>query len=62
MKITDKNGFDIEVDDLERAIVQADNFRQLGHADEQFKDGDEIRQAYWQDIYENLLRLKPSAK
>ncbi len=56
MKIIDLNGFQIVVDDLEKAIEQAGNFKDMHHVPphENYK----YRQHYWRDIYEKLLKLK----
>lgn len=56
MKITDLNGFEIIVTDLEKAIEQADNFKDLQH--DPPVPYDKERQKYWNDIYEKLLDLK----
>lgn len=56
MKITDLNGLDIKVTDLEKAIDQADYFKDAHHIPP--VDSDKQRQEYWTDIYNKLLMLK----
>jgi hypothetical protein len=46
------------VTDLELAIMQADDYRHYKHADPSFRLLDEGLQAYWEDVYQKLLRLK----
>lgn len=58
MKITDLEGNTMEVTDLEKAIRQAELFKDLQYTDNQFKKLDETLQRYWTDIYEKLLKLK----
>lgn len=55
MKIIDLEGKEITVSDLELAIMQADDYR---HTDPSSKKLDEGLQAYWDDVYQKLLRLK----
>ncbi|MBN9285545.1 MULTISPECIES: 3-isopropylmalate dehydratase [unclassified Flavobacterium] len=56
MKITDLNGLEIKVTDLEKAIDQADYFKDAHHIPP--VDSDKQRQEYWTDIYNKLLMLK----
>lgn len=56
MKITDLKGLQIEVTDLDKAIEQAENFKELHHVPP--AESDKERQAYWRDIYQKLLQLK----
>jgi len=58
MKIIDLDGKEIEVTDLELAIMQADDYRHYQHSDPKFKAFDECQKAYWEDVYQKLLRLK----
>ena len=57
-KITDLNGFELEIDNLQLAIMQADDYRHYRHFDAQFQTTDERLQAYWEDIYKKLSQLK----
>lgn len=59
MKITDINGFDIEIDDLQLAIMQADDYRHMKHFDPALQAADAKRQTYWEDIYQKLIQLQP---
>ena len=54
MKITDLNGEEITVTDLNKAIAQADSFRGLRHQDPAHENRDKYLHAYWHDVYEKL--------
>lgn len=56
MKITDLNGLEITVTDLDKAIEQAELFKDMHHVPP--VPSDKERQAYWNDIYKKLLELK----
>lgn len=56
MKIIDLNGLTIVVDDLEKAIQQAGNFKDWHHVPP--CEADLYRQHYWRDIYDKLIQLK----
>ncbi|MDX9883099.1 MAG: 3-isopropylmalate dehydratase [Prolixibacteraceae bacterium] len=57
MKITDRNGQEIEVTDLAAAIAQARCFRGFHHVPPN-PVTDKKRQAYWADIHCKLIRLQ----
>jgi hypothetical protein len=57
MKIKDLNGFEIEVENLQLAIAQADDYRRWVHIDTNFRYSDEKLKAYWEDIYQKLISL-----
>jgi len=57
IQIEDKNGENLEVANLDQAIKQADYFRNFSHTDKLFEEFDRKRQAYWQDIYEKLMKI-----
>jgi len=57
IQIEDKNGENIEVLNLAEAIKQADYFRNFSHTDKLFEEFDRKRQAYWQDMYEKLMKI-----
>ncbi len=56
MKITDLNGLEITVTDLNKAIEQVENFKDMHHIPP--VPADKERQNYWKDIYHKLLVLK----
>lgn len=56
MKITDLKGCQLKVTDLDKAIEQAEYFKDCHHVPP--VESDKERQAYWRDIYEKLLQLK----
>jgi hypothetical protein len=58
MKIVDKNGKIIAIENLDLAILQADDYRHYRHADPSFKALDEELQTYWEDVYQKLLQLR----
>ncbi|HVW95762.1 MAG TPA: hypothetical protein VHA56_07325 [Mucilaginibacter sp.] len=57
-KITDLNGFELEIDNLRLAIMQADDYRHYRHFDPNFQAKDEKSQTYWEDIYQKLIQLQ----
>ncbi|WP_089056841.1 hypothetical protein [Flavobacterium plurextorum] len=57
IQIEDKNGENVEVNNLNQAIKQADYFRNFSHTDKLFEKFDKKRQAYWQDMYEKLIKI-----
>jgi len=54
--ITDLNGQRKEVTDLDKAIEQAEYFKDAHHVPP--VESDKERQIYWRDIYQKLLQLK----
>jgi len=58
MKIIDLNGNEIVVDNLQLAIMQADDYRHMQHIDPAHQAGDSQLQAYWTDVYNKLLQLQ----
>lgn len=56
MKIVDLNGCEIKVTDMDKAISQAENFKDMHHFPPVPSDKD--KQEYWNDIYKKLLELK----
>ena len=57
MKITDLNGQEITVTDLNAAIAQAADFKDCRH-DSPEPVADSRQQAYWTDIYKKLIHLQ----
>ncbi|KIA82522.1 hypothetical protein OA85_16130 [Flavobacterium sp. AED] len=57
MQVADKYGKNITVTNLPEALQQADYFRDFAHTDKAFKRFDQERQAYWQDLYEKLVKI-----
>lgn len=57
IQVEDKDGKNITVTNLPEAVQQADYFRQLSHTGKAFKRFDQERQAYWQDLYEKLVKI-----
>lgn len=57
IQIEDENGENVEVNNLNQAIKQADYFRNFSHTDKLFEKFDQKRQAYWQDMYEKLMKI-----
>ncbi|MFA6084797.1 hypothetical protein [Mucilaginibacter sp.] len=58
MTITDQNGKIITIENLELAILQADDYRHYRHVDPSFKSLDEGLQVYWEDVYQKLMELR----
>ena len=61
MKITDTEGKIITVENLQLALLQADDYRHYRHIDPRFSDFDDRQQAYWEDIYQKLLAISLKA-
>ena len=59
MKITDLNGFDLEIENLQLAILKADEYRHYAHFNPEHRLADEKLQAYWEDVYQKLIQLQP---
>ncbi len=57
MKITDLNGFNLEIDNLQLAIMQADDYRHYEHINPINPEEDAKRKAYWEDVYQKLIQL-----
>ncbi|RVT98438.1 hypothetical protein EOD41_16745 [Mucilaginibacter limnophilus] len=58
MKIIDINGLYLEIENLQLAIMQADDYRHYEHIDPLHRQADEKLKAYWEDIYQKLLQLQ----
>lgn len=58
MKIIDLDGKVIEIENLDLAIMQADDYRHWRHTDPSFAELDKKMQAYWNDVYQKLLKLR----
>jgi len=57
MKITDIDGREVEVTNLDLLIMQADDYRHYRHSDPAFTEADKRLQAYWENIYQQLVLL-----
>lgn len=58
MKITDMNGHEIEVTNLDQAIEMAGQFRFFHHKNREYTETDRRLKTYWTDVYEKLMQLK----
>jgi len=58
MKITDLNGYPIEVTNLDEAIRIAKEYKGYRHKDKSFSEFDKRQCAYWTDMHEKLSALK----
>jgi len=58
MTIIDLNGFELEIEDLALAIMQADDYRHFEHINPDLAELTMKRKAYWEDIYQKLLKLQ----
>ncbi|HVX00155.1 MAG TPA: hypothetical protein VHA52_06960 [Candidatus Babeliaceae bacterium] len=58
MTIKDINGNTITIEDLDLAIMQADDYRHYRHTSIQYAGVDERQRRYWEDVYQKLLQLK----
>lgn len=57
MKIKDLEGKIITVENLQLALLQADDYRHYRHTDPGYAEFDIKQQAYWEDIFQKLLAL-----
>jgi hypothetical protein len=58
LKITDTEGREIEITDLDLALMQADDFRHYRHLNPEMAAADTRLQAYWENLYQQLLKIK----
>lgn len=58
MKITDLNGCEIEINDLDEAIQITAEHKEYRHEDKGFSEYDKRQKDYWTDMYEKLNSIK----
>jgi hypothetical protein len=58
MKVTDLNGCQIEVTDLDEAIRITADYKEYRHEDKSYSELDKRQKAYWSDMYEKLITIK----
>jgi hypothetical protein len=58
MKVTDLNGCQIEVTDLDEAIRITADYKEYRHEDKSYSELDKRQKAYWTDMYKKLTALK----
>jgi len=58
MKITDLNGYSIEIQNLDEAIQISSDYKEYKHEDKSFSEFDKRQKAYWQDMHEKLKAIK----
>lgn len=58
MKVTDLNGFQIEIIDLNEAMRIISEFKEYSHVDKNFSEFDKRQKIYWTDMYEKLSSIK----
>ena len=58
MKVTDLNGCQIEVTDLDQAIRITEEHKEYRHENKSFSEFDKRQKAYWTDMYEKLTAIK----
>ena len=58
MEVTDLNGCQIEVTDLDEAIQITAEYKGYKHEDKSFSEFDKRQKAYWTDMYEKLTAIK----
>ena len=58
MKVTDLNGCQIEVTNLDEAIQITAEYKEYEHINDGFSELDKRLNRYWTDMYEKLLKLK----
>ena len=58
MKVTNLNGYPIEVTDLNEVICITKRYTKYRHEDKNHTDFDKRPNAYWTDMYEKLTAIK----
>jgi hypothetical protein len=58
MNITDINGYNIEVTNLDEALKIADEYRQYSHENIRYSALDAQLKTYWTDMFLKLSQLK----
>lgn len=58
LKITDLHGSEIKIENLQLAIMQADDNRHYRHLASYFQATDELWQTYWDDVYQKLINIQ----
>lgn len=58
MKVTDLNGYEIEITNLKEAIKIAKRNTGYSHEDKSFSEFDKRQKAYWVDLHEKLTAIK----
>ncbi|MBO6186724.1 MAG: hypothetical protein J6O88_18895 [Chryseobacterium sp.] len=58
MNITDLNGLEIEITNLDEAIRITEQYKKYEHLDKGFSELDKRLNKYWTDMYEKLLKIK----
>lgn len=62
MKIKDLKGQFLEIIDLDKAIRQAEIFKDYKYENKEFENINAERKSYWTDLYKKLLILKQQKK
>ena len=58
MKVTDLNGCQIKVTNLDKAIRITAEYKQYEHINDGFSELDKRLNNYWTDMYKKLIKLK----
>ena len=58
MKVTDLNGCQIKVTNLDEAIRITAEYKEYEHINDGFSDLDKRVNSYWTDMHEKLIKLK----
>lgn len=58
MKVTDLNGYQIEVTDLDEAMLITAEYKGHRHKDKSFSELDKRLNSYWTDLHRKLSQLK----
>ena len=58
MKVTDLNGCEIKVTNLDEAIRITAEYKEYEHINDGFSELDKRLNRYWTDMYEKLSKLK----
>ena len=58
MIVTDLNGYQIEITELNEAVKIARRYKEYCHEDICFSEFDKRQKVYWTDMYEKLIAIK----
>lgn len=58
INVTDLNGNNIEVSDLDEAIVISEDHKDYRHVNQDYEDFDKKQSIYWTDLYLKLITIR----
>lgn len=58
INVTDLNGNNIEVSDIDEAIVITEDRKNYRHVNKGYEDFDKKQSIYWTDLYQKLITIR----